>query len=73
MEPHRATGTSETVEMPDLSGRSVRDASLVLAQMGLTSTLSGRGAIVASQDPPPGAEVSPGSACTLSLSEGTTP
>ena len=70
-EPRRAvkSAASETVEMPDLTGRSVRDASLVLAQMGMTSTLSGRGAIVSGQDPPPGADVPAGSACTLVLSE----
>jgi cell division protein FtsI (penicillin-binding protein 3) len=70
-EPRHAAkaAESETVEMPDLTGRSVRDASLVLAQMGMTSTLSGRGAIVSSQDPPPGADVPAGSACTLVLSE----
>jgi len=59
----------EIAEMPDLSGRSLREANVMLAQMGLVPQLSGRGSVVGSQDPPPGAEVTSGSTCKLVLSE----
>jgi cell division protein FtsI (penicillin-binding protein 3) len=63
-----AEGT-EVSEMPDLSGRSLREATVMLAQMGLVPRISGRGALVASQNPGPGAEVRSGSVCDLTLSE----
>jgi hypothetical protein len=59
----------EIAEMPDLSGRSLREANVLLAQMGLVPHLSGRGSVVGSQDPPPGVEVAPGSTCELVLTE----
>jgi len=59
----------EIAEMPDLSGRSLREANVLLAQMGLVPHLSGRGSLVGSQDPSPGEEVAPGSTCELVLTE----
>jgi membrane peptidoglycan carboxypeptidase len=59
----------EIAEMPDLAGRSLREANVMLVQMGLVPHLSGRGSVVGSQDPPPGAEVAPGTTCELVLSE----
>lgn len=55
--------------MPDLSGRSLREATIALAQMGLVPRISGSGALVGSQDPEPGAEVRSGSPCYLTLTE----
>jgi cell division protein FtsI/penicillin-binding protein 2 len=60
----------EMEEMPDLSGRSLREATVLLAQMGLVPHLHGSGGRVGSQDPAPGAEVSPGTICNLSFTEG---
>jgi cell division protein FtsI (penicillin-binding protein 3) len=70
--PARRQGSeepSEVAEMPDLSGRSLREANVMLAQMGLTYRISGEGPVVEEQDPAPGSEVSPGSVCRLVLGE----
>lgn len=57
----------ETAEMPDLSGRSLREATVVLAQMGLLPRVGGQGSVVGEQSPAPGAEVEAGAVCTLTL------
>jgi cell division protein FtsI (penicillin-binding protein 3) len=62
-------GESEVAEMPDLSGRSLREANALLAQMGLTAHWSGRGSVVSRQDPPAGADVRQGALCELELGE----
>jgi cell division protein FtsI (penicillin-binding protein 3) len=54
------TGRRESAEMPDLSGRSLREAAVVLAQMGLVARFSGKGPVVGDQTPGPGAEVAAG-------------
>jgi cell division protein FtsI (penicillin-binding protein 3) len=59
----------EVAEMPDLCGRSLREANIMLAQMGLVPRFSGKGAVVGSQNPPPGADVVPGSTCELVFTE----
>jgi len=59
----------EVAEMPDLSGRSLREATIMLSQMGLVHRIQGRGALVGSQNPAPGEEVRPGSLCSLTLTE----
>ncbi len=59
----------ETAEMPDLSGRSLREAIVLLAQMGLAPRIGGHGPMVGGQSPNPGEEVSPGGSCTLTLTE----
>ena len=64
-----ARQSEETAEMPDLSGRSLREANFVMAQMGLICKIGGQGPVVGNQDPPPGAEVTAGSACQLVLVE----
>jgi len=57
----------ETAEMPDLSGRSLREATIVLAQMGLVPRIEGQGWVVGSQNPVPGERVDPGTPCFLTL------
>jgi cell division protein FtsI (penicillin-binding protein 3) len=52
--------------VPDLSGRSARDAVRVLASRGIAARLQGTGFVV-SQDPPPGAPLSRGTTCALVL------
>jgi cell division protein FtsI (penicillin-binding protein 3) len=52
--------------MPDVRGLSGRDAVRVLARVGVEARLSGDG-FVAAQAIPPGATLSPGRACALSL------
>ncbi|HEV8336330.1 MAG TPA: penicillin-binding protein [Candidatus Polarisedimenticolia bacterium] len=63
------SGSDEVAEMPDLSGMSLREATILLAQMGLTPHINGRGPLVGSQSPEPGAEVRSGEACSLALTE----
>jgi cell division protein FtsI (penicillin-binding protein 3) len=66
----RAAGNSEEVsEMPDLSGRSLREATVLLAQIGLSPRIAGRGALVGSQTPAPGAEIRAGGLCSLTLTQ----
>jgi cell division protein FtsI (penicillin-binding protein 3) len=52
--------------MPDLRGRSAREAAIAAARRGLLVTLEGSGPVVA-QTPPPGAVIDAGSPCTLTL------
>ncbi len=59
----------EVAEMPDLSGKSLREATVMLGQMGLVPRFNGRGPRVGAQNPAPGEEVRAGSACELTLSE----
>lgn len=53
--------------LPDLRGKSARDAMRELARLGLTARVQGDG-LVASQDPPAGTAYEPGATCTLVLS-----
>jgi len=53
--------------MPDLRGRSAREAAIAAARRGLIVELSGSGRVV-EQSPAPGAEIASGGACRLVLS-----
>jgi cell division protein FtsI (penicillin-binding protein 3) len=52
--------------MPDLRGRSAREAAIAAARRGLIVELSGSGQVV-SQQPDPGMEIDTGQKCVLSL------
>ncbi|HEV8268701.1 MAG TPA: penicillin-binding protein [Thermoanaerobaculia bacterium] len=52
--------------LPDLTGLSAREAVQKLARRGLRASLSGHG-FVTSQEPAPGAALSPGSVCAVTL------
>jgi len=52
--------------MPDLRGRSAREAAIAAARRGLVVELHGSGPVVA-QSPEPGAVIEPGSTCVLTL------
>jgi membrane peptidoglycan carboxypeptidase len=52
--------------MPDLLGRSAREAAIAAARRGLTVELRGSGAVL-SQSPAPGTEIQAGMACVLEL------
>ncbi len=52
--------------MPDLRGRSAREAAIAAARRGLVVELHGTGHVVA-QSPAPGAEIDPGNTCVLTL------
>jgi cell division protein FtsI (penicillin-binding protein 3) len=52
--------------MPDLRGRSAREAAIAAARRGLVVELHGSGQVVA-QSPEPGAEIEPGNTCVLTL------
>jgi cell division protein FtsI (penicillin-binding protein 3) len=52
--------------MPDLRGRSAREAAIAAARRGLVVELRGSGHVVA-QSPEPGAEIEPGNTCVLTL------
>ena len=52
--------------LPDLRGKSARDAMHELARLGLTVRMQGVGVVV-DQDPPAGAPIEPGATCTLVL------
>jgi cell division protein FtsI (penicillin-binding protein 3) len=54
--------------MPDLRGRSAREAAIAAARRGLIVELSGSGRVV-EQTPAPGVEIASGSACRLVLSQ----
>jgi cell division protein FtsI (penicillin-binding protein 3) len=62
--PTRAAG--EPARMPDLRGRSARDAALLAARYGLILKLAGSGQ-VAGQSPAPGTELEDGMTCELTL------
>ncbi len=55
--------------MPDLRGRSAREAAITAARRGLVVELSGSGRVIA-QSPQPGAEIEPGNTCLLKLGRG---
>jgi cell division protein FtsI (penicillin-binding protein 3) len=52
--------------MPDLRGRSAREAAITAARRGLVVELRGSGQVV-EQTPEPGTEIEPGLACVLTL------
>jgi cell division protein FtsI (penicillin-binding protein 3) len=52
--------------MPDLRGRSAREAAIAAARRGLLVELHGSGRVIA-QAPEPGSEIEPGLTCTLTL------
>ncbi len=52
--------------MPDLRGRSAREAAIAAARRGLVVELRGSGHVVV-QSPEPGAEIEPGNTCVLTL------
>jgi hypothetical protein len=52
--------------MPDLRGRSAREAAIAAARRGLVVELRGSGRVVA-QAPEPGAEIEAGNTCVLTL------
>jgi beta-lactam-binding protein with PASTA domain len=52
--------------MPDLRGRSAREAAIAAARRGLVVELHGSGHVVA-QSPDPGTEIEPGNTCVLTL------
>jgi len=61
--------TPRVTEMPDVSGRSLREATVLLASLGLAPRVGGQGPFVGAQSPEPGVQVSPGSPCTVTLTE----
>ena len=56
----------EPGRMPDLRGKSAREAALAAARRGLIVELKGTGSVIA-QSPSPGAEIEAGVACVLTL------
>ena len=58
--------------MPDLRGRSAREAAIVAARQGLIVELKGSGRVV-TQSPEPGAELEAGMTCLLTLSRSAAP
>ncbi len=56
--------------MPDLRGRSAREAAIMAARRGLLVELVGSGRVVA-QSPAPGTEIEPGNPCVLTLGRET--
>jgi cell division protein FtsI (penicillin-binding protein 3) len=52
--------------MPDLRGRSAREAAIAAARRGLVVELRGSGQVVV-QSPEPGTEIEPGNTCVLTL------
>ncbi len=58
---------AEPGRMPDLRGRSAREAAIAAARQGLIVELTGSGRVVA-QRPEPGAELEAGMTCLLTLS-----
>jgi cell division protein FtsI (penicillin-binding protein 3) len=61
-------GSDAMDRVPDVSGRSARDAVRLLAARGLAAHVSGTGFVV-SQEPPAGAPVERGGACALVLGQ----
>jgi hypothetical protein len=55
--------------MPDLRGRSAREAAIAAARRGLVVELHGSGQVV-EQSPQAGAEIEPGDTCVLTLGRG---
>jgi beta-lactam-binding protein with PASTA domain len=58
--------------MPDLRGRSAREAAIAAARRGLVVELHGSGQVIA-QAPLPGTEIEPGVTCVLTLGKGGQP
>ncbi len=58
--------------VPDVAGKSARDAVRLLAARGITARVTGSGFVV-SQEPPPGAPAPRGTACTLVLASERAP
>jgi cell division protein FtsI (penicillin-binding protein 3) len=58
--------------MPDLRGRSAREAAIAAARRGLVVELHGSGQVV-EQAPAPGTEIEPGVTCVLTLGKGAEP
>jgi cell division protein FtsI/penicillin-binding protein 2 len=63
-----ASNTDADITMPDLSGRSLREAVAMTNSQGLKIKAIGDG-IVSSQSPPPGTLVSPATMCIVKLSK----
>ena len=49
--------TPRVTEMPDVSGRSLREATVLLASLGLAPRVGGQGPFVGAQSPEPGVQV----------------
>ncbi len=64
--PAAAALADEPGFMPDLRGRSAREAAIAAARRGLVVELHGSGPVVA-QSPEPGVEIEPGNTCVLTL------
>jgi cell division protein FtsI (penicillin-binding protein 3) len=64
--PEAAPPADEPRLMPDLRGRSAREAAIAAARRGLVVELHGSGQVVA-QSPAPGVEIEPGGTCVLTL------
>ncbi len=64
--PQVAPPEEETGFMPDLRGRSAREAAIAAARRGLVVELHGSGRVIA-QSPEPGAELESGATCVLTL------
>ncbi|HEY7547038.1 MAG TPA: penicillin-binding transpeptidase domain-containing protein, partial [Blastocatellia bacterium] len=63
-----ASNHDDGVEVPDLAGRSLREAVAMLANCGLKIKAEGDG-VVSSQSPPPGTLVAPDTVCLVRLSK----
>ena len=66
LRPQLAPPADEQGLMPDLRGRSAREAAIAAARRGLVVELRGSGQVIA-QSPEPGAEIEPGLTCLLTL------
>ncbi len=64
--PPAKENEGEPALMPDLRGRSARDAAILAARRGLIVELHGSGRVVA-QSPEPGTEIEAGNPCVLTL------
>jgi beta-lactam-binding protein with PASTA domain len=70
---NRAERADESEDrVPDVSGKSARDAVRLLAFRGLSARLSGAGFVV-SQEPPAGSPAERGSSCALQLAQQVAP
>jgi hypothetical protein len=69
-EPAAAQAPADPGLMPDLRGRSAREAALMAARRGLIVELKGSGRVVG-QAPEPGTEIEAGAACVLTLGRET--
>lgn len=70
--PHSAPSVLGATAMPDLRGRSAREAAIEAARRGLIVELKGSGWVVA-QDPEAGSEIMPGMTCALRLGRSEVP